>query len=81
MNDERLAPPDPVEEVARKEFEAKKSSVRTRGEWLLPLECDLGTMDDGYFPFDRMTPSDWKDVILGEPVLLLPQQKERCFFQ
>lgn len=69
MNEGMIDFADLVEEEIRG-IEAKKPSERTVGEWVFLAEYDLGVLDDRDFPFDRMSPEDWKEIILREPIVL-----------
>ena len=51
-------------------IQAKKPSERTADEWFFLAEYDPSAMEEKEFPFDRMTPEDWKDYILGNPIFL-----------
>ena len=69
MNDNTLDIADLIEEKIH-EIKAGKASERTLEDWLFLAEYDLGVMDDKNFPFDKMTPEDWKGLILNDPISL-----------
>ncbi len=51
-------------------IQAKKPSERTDEEWFFLVEYSPSEMEKKEFPFDRMTPEFWKDLILRDPIYL-----------